>query len=140
MRQRPPQAAQLWLRVVAGRPVRTVTIELRAWCAAQLAAQGCTAWLLLWDHASWHRSSAGRYWMRQHHQQVKRGAVGVRFVVCPLPSNSPWLNPMELPWVHGKRAGSEPDQLLSADALAARVYAYYGCEREEPLVMPKKVA
>ena len=35
---------------------------------------------------------------------------------------------------------SEPDRLLSAAELEARVYAYYGCECEAHLVMPKKVA
>jgi len=64
----------------------------------------------------------------------------VRFVVCQLPSKSPWLNPIAPTWIHGKRAVSEADRLLSAAELEARVYAYYGYEREAPLVMPKKVA
>jgi transposase len=120
--------------------VRAVTIAVLAWCSAPLAAQGFTALLLSWDNASWHRSHAVRHGIRQHKQQVKRGAVGVRVVVGPLPSNSPWRNPIEPKGVHGKRAVSEPDRLLSADELEARVYAYYGCERETHLVMPKKVA
>jgi transposase len=95
---------------------------------------------LIWDNASWHRSQAVRHWIRQHNQQVKRGAEGVHLVVCPLPSKSPWLNPIEPQWVHGKRAISEPDRLLSASELEARVYAYYGCERETHLLMPKKAA
>lgn len=66
VRPGPQQAAQRWLRVVAGRPVRAVTINCLAWCSARLAAQGCTAWLLMWDNASWHRSQAGRHWSRQH--------------------------------------------------------------------------
>ena len=139
VRPRPQAADQMGLRFVAGRPGSAVTMALLAWCSAQLAAHGFTALCLIWENASWHRSSAVRHWLRQHHQQVKRGAVGVRFVVCPLPSTSPWLNPIEPQWVHGKRAVSEADRLLSADALAARVYAYYGCEREAHLVMPKKV-
>ena len=69
-----------------------------------------------------------------------RMAGGGRLVVCQLPSKSPWLNPIEPQWGHGQRAVSEADRLLSADELAARVYAYYGCEREAQLVMPKKVA
>ena len=78
--------------------------------------------------------------MRQHNQQIKGGAVGVRVIVCPLPSKSPWLNPIEPKWIHGKRAVLEADRLLSADELEARVYAYYGCQRQEHLIMPKKVA
>jgi transposase len=140
VRPGPQQSEQMWLRFVSGRPVSAVTIDFLAWCSAQLAAQGFTALVLIWDNASWHRSHAVRHWIRQHNQQVKCGAVGVRLVVCQLPSKSPWLNPIEPKWVHGKRAVAEPDRLLSADELEARVYAYYGCEREPHLVMPKKVA
>ena len=130
----------MWLRFVAGRPVSAVTIDFLGWCSAQLAAQGFTALLVIWDNASWHRSQAVRHWLRQHNRQVQRGAGGVRIVVCPLPSKSPWLNPIEPKWVHGKRAVSEPARLLSAAELEARVHAYYGCESEAHLVMPKKVA
>ena len=105
----------MWLRLVTGRPGSAVTIEWLAWISAQRAAQGFTALLLSWDNASWHRSYAVRHWLRQHQQQVKQGAVGVRVVVCPWPSKSPWLNPIEPQWVHGKRAVSEPDRLLSAE-------------------------
>jgi len=74
VRPRPQEADQMWLRFVTGRPVSAVTIEFLAWCSAQLAAQGFTALLLIWDNASWHRSHAVRHWIRQHNQQVKRGA------------------------------------------------------------------
>ena len=121
VRPGPQQADPLWLRFVAGRPVSAVTLDFLAWCSAQLAAHGFTALLLIWANASWHRSHAVRHWLRQHNQQVKQGAEGVRIVVCPLPSKSPWLNPIEPQWVHGKRAVSEPDRLLSADELEARV-------------------
>jgi hypothetical protein len=140
VRPQPQQADHLWLRFVAGRPVSAVTIEFLAWCTARLAAQGFTALLLIWDNASWHRSHAVRHWIRQHNYQAKRGAVGVRVVVCPLPSKSPWLNPIEPKWIHGKRAVSAPDRLLSAAELEARVYAYYDCEPNAHLIMPKKVA
>ena len=140
LRPEPQHADQRWLRFVTGRPVSTVTIAFLAWCSARLAAQGFTALLLIWDNASWHRSQAVRHWIRQHNQQVKRGAVGVRLVSCYLPSKSPWLNPIEPKWVHGKRAVAEADRLLGADELEARVYAYYSCQREAHLIMPKKVA
>jgi transposase len=139
LRPGPRQAEQMWLRFVTGRPVSAVTSDFLAWCSAQLAAQGFTALLLIWDNASWHRSQAVRHWIRQHNQRGKRGAEGVRLVVCHLPSKSPWLNPIEPKWVHGKRAVSEPDRLLSAAELEARVFAYYDCECEPHLMMPKKV-
>jgi hypothetical protein len=124
VRPGPQPATQMGLRFVAGRPVRTVTIALLAWCSAPCAAQGFTALRWIWANASWPRSQAGRGWMRQHKQQVQQGGEGVRLVICPLPRKSPWLNPIAPQWVHGKRAVSEPDRLLRAAALAARVYAY----------------
>jgi hypothetical protein len=127
----------MWRRFVAGRPVSAVTIDCLAWGSARLAAQDFTALLLMWDNASWYRSQAVRHGIRQHHQQVKQETEGVRIVVCPSPSTSPWLNPIAPKWVHGKRAVAEPDRLLSAAELESRVYAYYGCECEAYLVMPK---
>jgi hypothetical protein len=140
VRPGPQQAAQMWRRFVAGRPVRAVTIAFWAWCSARLAAQGFTAVRLMWDNASWHRSQAVRLWSRQHNQQGKQGTEGGRSVVCPLPSTSPWLTPIAPKWGHGKRAVAEPDRLLSAAEREARVYAYYGSAGEAHLVMPKKVA
>ena len=76
----------MWLRFVQA--PRECGHDRVLWRGAppSLAAQGFTALLLIWDNASWHRSQAVRHWLRQHNQQVKRGAVGVRLVVCRLPS------------------------------------------------------
>jgi hypothetical protein len=140
VRRRPRQLDQLRLRFVDGRPVSAVTTDLLAWCGERLAVQGMTALLLIWDNASWHQSPRVRSWIRTHNQTVKRTAKGVRIGRCPLPTKSPWLNPSEPQWVHGKRAIAEPDRLLSAAALEARVYTYDGCAAEDHLVMPKKAA
>ncbi len=48
---------------------------------------------------------------------------GVRLLICRLPVKSPWLNPIEFKWVHGKRAVVEPARLLSAHEVAERVCA-----------------
>src|SRR5919109_1603988 len=127
------------LRLVACRPVSAVTVAFLAWCGARLAAQARTALVLLWANASWHKSQVIRTWLQQHNQHVKATGHGVRSVACRLPVNSPWLNPMEPKWVHGKRAVAEADRMLSAEELETRVYTYYGCHREDHLVMPKKV-
>jgi transposase len=140
VRRRPLDPDSLLLRFVAGRPVSAVTTAFLAWCSERLAAQGVTALLLIWDNASWHKSQAVRAWLRAHNQGVKHTGQGVRIVSCPLPAKSPWLNPIEPKWIHGKRAVAEADRLLSAAELEARVYAYYGCAPEPPLIMPKKVA
>jgi hypothetical protein len=140
VRRRPQHADQMLLRFVAGRPVSAVTTALLAWSCARLARQGVTARLLIWDTASWHTSQAVREWIGQHNRSVKAARQGMRIVSCRLPAQSPWLNPIEPKWVHGKRATAEPDRVLRADELETRVCAYYGCQREAHLVVPEKVA
>ncbi len=140
VRRPAPHVDQMLLRFVDGRPVSAVTIDFLAWCSERLALQGVTAWLLIWDNASWHKSQVVRAWIRAHNRTVKQTGRGVRIVACLLPTKSPWLNPIEPKWVHGKRAVSEPDRMLSADELEGRICAYYGCAREAHLLMPEKVA
>lgn len=123
---------QMMLRFVKGRPVSTVTMAFLEWVSARLEAQGKRVWVLLWDNASWHKSQKVRRWIRGHNARVKAEG-GLRIVVCLLPVQSPWLNPIEPKWLHGKRAIVEPDRTLSAEEVIERVHAYYGCERFEPI-------
>jgi transposase len=126
----------LWLRFVDGRPVSAVTIDFLTWCLARARERGKQAVLLVWDNASWHDSQRVRHWVRQHNRQVKQTGHGVRLLVCYLPSKSPWLNPMEPTWLHGKRKVAEPERLLTSTELAERVCAVYGCAHEPHLVTP----
>ncbi len=140
LRRRRQSADQMLLRFVDGRPGSWVTIDFLTACCQELTAQSVPALVLIWDNASWHKSQMVRAWMRSHNQTVKQTGKGVRILPCLLPSKSPWLNPIEPKWVHGKRNVSEADRILSADELEARVCAYYGAPRSPHLVMPKKVA
>jgi hypothetical protein len=90
-----PRHEATWSRFVDGRPVSAVTTRFLDWCCARLAAAGKTALLLGWDNAAWHLSQEVRAWLGAHHRAVKRAGRGVRLVPCPLPSKSPWLNPIE---------------------------------------------
>jgi transposase len=92
------------------------------------------------DNASWHISKIVRTWIREHNQQVKQADKGVRILPFRLPTQSPWLNPIEPKWVHGKRAVVEPRSLLSAKQLAERVCSHFECSYETHLVIPEKVA
>ncbi|GAC1536690.1 MAG: hypothetical protein NVS2B7_06520 [Herpetosiphon sp.] len=94
--------------------------------------------LLVWDNASWHTSAIVRNWVRAHNRQVKLEGSGVRIVACLLPSKSPWLNPIEPTWVHGKRAVLEPARVLTKQELIERVCAYYGCAYDTHLSLPEK--
>jgi len=131
---------RMWLRFVDGRPVSAITTQFLAWCAARLAALGKTALLLVWDNASWHGSREVRTWIQDHNRRVKHAGQGVRILPCFLPSKSPWLNPIEPKWTHGKRQVLAPDRLLAAPELESRVCDSFGCDHEPHLAIPEKVA
>ena len=88
--------------------------------------------LVIWDNASWHISKRVRDWIAAHNRRVRR-LGGVRIRVCPLPVKSPWLNPIEPKWLHGKRAIVEPDRKLTAKEVQQRVHEHYQCDPEPPL-------
>ena len=124
------------LRFVEGRPLSAVTIDFLKWSCQALARQRIKVLALIWDNASWHVSQMVRAWIRAHNRQVKRLGKGVRLLVCYLPSKSPWLNPIEPKWLHGKHAIAEPARLLPATELADRVCARCECAHEPHLVAP----
>ena len=132
-------AEAVWLRFVEGRPVSAITTQFLAWCCDRLAATGVTMLVLVWDNAGWHISNEVRRWMRDHNRRVQQDG-GVRLVPCLLPTKSPWLNPIEPKWVHGKRRVVEPARLLTAYELEARVCAAFDCPACDHLVIPKEVA
>ena len=127
-----PGRERMLLRFVDGRPVSPVTCAFLAWVAEQLAAEGVRVLALIWDNASWHISREVRDWLRRHNQRVKAAGKGCRLLVCRLPSRSPWLNPIEPRWVHGKRAVVEPARKLSAVELKQRLREHY----RSPLLQP----
>jgi len=140
LRATPTMPEQLWLRFATGQPVSALTLQFLAWCCDRLAALEKRALLLVWDNASWHNSQLVCTWLRAHNRHVKQTERGVRIVVCRLPSKSPWLNPIEPKWVHGKRAVVEPARVLTAQEVAERVCAYYGCSHEAHLSISEKAA
>jgi hypothetical protein len=135
-----PVRKEMSLRFVTGRPVSDITTQFLDWCCTQLQAQGKTAWLLIWDNASWHYSKKVRTWIREHNTVVKQENKGVRLLPLFLPKQSPWLNPIEPKWVHGKRAVVEPDGLLTAKQLAERICSYYGCTYEPHLELSEQAS
>lgn len=100
----------------------------------RLAARGTTGPVVIWDNASWHISTAITGSIRAHNRQVKREGHGVRIITCRLPVKAPWLNPIEPPWVHGKRAVVEPARLLSVAELEERICTYFGIHLQDHLI------
>ena len=127
----------VWLRCVDGRPVSHVTTAFLAWVCERLAREHKRVLALVWDNASWPISQEVRTWIRAYNQRAKREG-GVRILPCRLPVKSPWLNPIEPRWVHGKRAIVEPACLLTAAEVITRVCDYFEAEQLESLT--QKVA
>ena len=126
---------RIWLRFVDGRPLSAITTQFLEWCCTKLAHLGKTALLMPWDNASWHLSRMVKDWIRQHNQAVKQSGKGVRLVACPLPTKSPWLNPIEPHWMHGKRKVASPERLLTAQELEDRVCLHFQCTDEPHLAL-----
>ncbi len=131
---------QMWLRFVKERPVSAITTQFLGWCCDKLEALGKKVLLLTWDNASWHKSKAVREWIRAHNRYVKDTGKGLRLLPCLLPSKSPWLNPIEPKWMHGKRKVAEPDRVLTAAQLEERVCKCFGCNQEDHLAIPEQAA
>ena len=131
---------KILLRFVDGRPVSDITIQFLAWSCTKLKGMNKRVLALIWDNASWHISKKVCAWIREHNRQVKRDGQGVRILACRLPVKSPWLNPIEPKWAHGKRRVVEPDGVLSTDELADRICAALGCEHQAHLSIPENVS
>jgi transposase len=94
-----PELEKVWVRLVDGRPVSSISTRFLSWCCQKLQAAGKKVWVLIWDNASWHISKEVRGWIASHNRGVKNGGQGVRIISCLLPKKSPWLNSMEPKWV-----------------------------------------
>jgi transposase len=109
-----PEFEEVLVRLVDGRPVSGITTRFLSWCSETLQAAGKRVRVLIWDNASWHISKEVREWINSDNTEVKSSGQGVRIISCLLPKHSPWFNPIEPKWVHGKRKVVEPDGVLGA--------------------------
>jgi hypothetical protein len=128
-----PEREGMLLRFVAGRPVSGVTRAFLAWVAGRLAAAGVQVLASVRDNAPRPVSREVRAWIAAHNRRVEAAGSGCRLLVCRLPSRSPWLNPIEPGWMHGKRAVVGPDRKLTAAELQRRPCDHYRCPLVEPL-------
>jgi hypothetical protein len=135
-----PEFDERWIRFVDGRPVSSITTQFLRWCAQKLEEIGKKVVVLIWENASWHICKELRRWLGQHNRELKNSGRGVRIVSCLLPKKSPWLNAIEPKWVHSKRKVVEPEGLLGAYELAARVCGVFGCPHYEHLSIPENAA
>ncbi len=116
---------EVWLRFVEGNPKSGPTIRFLEWVLEQADKKGIRVLVMVWDHASWHKSKMVRAWIHKHNQKAKRTGKGTRLLPVLLPKKSPWLNPIEPRWVHAKRKVTEPERKLSVQEMSARVCAVF---------------
>ena len=118
--QAPPAPEAVWLRFVDGRPVSAADhpvpgLVLRAAGGAGARRRCC------WSGTTPPGTSARRCGAGcGPTTSASHREGGVRIVPCFLPTKSPWLNPIEPKWVHGKRRVVEPARLLTAGELETR--------------------
>lgn len=91
--------------------------------------------VLIWDHASWHKSQDIRRWIHIYNRMAKQQGEP-RLLTHRLPTKSPWLNPIEPRWVHAKRGICEPNGVLTPDVLRQRLCAHFDTQ---PLLTPFKL-
>lgn len=116
---------EVWLRFVKGNPCSDLTIQYLEWLLEKTRLADKKVLVMVWDHATWHKSMAVRQWIREHNRTVKKDGQGIRLLPFLLPKKSPWLNPIEPMWIHAKRKIVEPDKKLPATELVRRVCAVF---------------
>ena len=80
--------------------------------------------VIIWDNASWHKSKDIRRWIRDYNRRAKAEGEP-RLLTHLLPVKSPWLNPIEVRWVHAKRGVCEPDSELTPYELCRRLCTHF---------------
>lgn len=119
---------QVKVRFIEERPISEMTISFLEWIIRELEKDGKKALFLIWDNATWHKSKKVCGWIKENNRRAKKSG-GVRIIRCQLPSKSPWLNPIEPHWMHGKKAICEPTGELTKEMIERRVCKYFNSEQ-----------
>ena len=128
-----PERERMLLRFVDGRPVSPVTGDFLAWAAEQARGRGRAGPGAGLGQRLLARQPRGAGLDRGPQPPGQGRRRRCRILACRLPSRSPWLNPIEPKWVHGKRAVVEPERKLTAAELQQRLCDHYRCPLLEPL-------
>jgi transposase len=124
---------QVYLEVCEGQPKSEPTWAFLQGLLAIARQEGKQVVVIIWDHASWHKSERLRRWIRTYNRHAKcKGDV--RLLTFLLPIKSPWLNPIEPRWVHAKRKVCEPDGDLTPEELIRRLWAHFETQSLAELV------
>jgi transposase len=116
--------AQVYLDFCDGQPNSEQTWAFVQRLLDVARQEGKRVVVMIWDHASWHKSKRLKAWIRAHNRLAKREG-DIRLLTFLLPKKSPWLNPIEPRWVHAKRQVCEPNGELSPDELKRRLSGHF---------------
>ena len=119
---------QVKVRFLEDRPISEITISFLEWIIEELEKEEKKALFLIWDNATWHNSKKVCQWIKENNRKAKQMG-GVRIIRCQLPSKSPWLNPIEPHWMHGKKAICEPHGELTKEMIEQRVCEYFNSKQ-----------
>ena len=119
---------QVKVRFLEERPISEITIQFLKWIIEELKKERKKALFLIWDNATWHDSKKVLEWIKENNREAKQTG-GVRIIRCQLPTKSPWLNPIEPHWRHGKKAICEPNGELTKEMIEQRVCEYFNSEQ-----------
>jgi transposase len=113
-----------FLRWAEGQPNSEETVQFLEALMAHYTSRGFRFVVLFWDKAPWHTSERTRAWIRSYNQQAKR-EKSTRLIVCPLPTRSPWLMPLEpiFGWLKHQVLGGHLFETIAA--LQAAVERYF---------------
>src|SRR5829696_3589061 len=83
-----PEFEKVWVRLVDGRPVSSITKRFLSWCCQKLQAAGKKVWVLIWENASWHICREVREWIVSHNRKAENRGQGVRIISCLCPKRA----------------------------------------------------
>jgi hypothetical protein len=124
---------QVYWDVCDGQPSSEPTWIFLQGLLAIARQEGKHVVVVIGAHASWHKRNRLRQWIHTYNPQAKQTG-DVRLLTFLLPIKSPWLNPIEPRWVHGKRKVCEPDGDLTPEESTRRLFAHFDTEPLADLV------
>jgi putative transposase len=97
--------------------------EMAEWLQALLDTHPTGTIYVAWDNANTHEDDEG--------EAVVRGAAG-RLVLLYLPTDSPWLNPIEMLWRHFRREVTHGELFPTVKALLEAAREFFDRYNREP--------
>ena len=113
---------QILVRCADGQPNTKKTRAFLCWLLRETQRRGKKWLLVIWDHASWHRSLKG--WVKTYNRAAGRTGKP-RLMIRFLPVKSPWLNRIEPYWYHAKKEIYRIDRTPTVPELKEIIHRHF---------------